>query len=349
MHAMIHVTIHITRRTRGAPLSILSGMLMLLGMSATAAHGQQVATATVAIRPIVAVPASMTVGNATRTIRDAPTKRDTIVAPDTDTLDELDERPPRVAYGLAGRASSFRDGHLEYGTGLLITFAPLPGVSLGLNPSYTVATDTSQATNSGQFSLSSLPLSLSVQHDFDGALRPDVGASLGATLPLGATRDTTTRQAGYDASLGLGLSPVRGVRIGGDISRDFSSGAAAAFTRPATSSAGIDLSIEAGSRLSLGTSFSGDLGSAAAGDTLSRTVGAFASFRVLGPLALTVDGSHGIGGYAPRWAMSVGFGTAFAGVETVGPAATLTRIRRSVQRVRGRTRGNTSRKNPRTG
>lgn len=318
---------------------------MLLAPAGSTANAQQVATSAITTPRISAASTSVTTVSATTTGRathEIPIRRDTVVAADTEDVGELDERPPRVAYGIAGRSSSFRDGHLEYGAGVLLTYAPFRGVSLGLNPSYTMATDTSRARTSGQFLLSSLPLSLSLEHGFDGVLSPDVGMSLGFTVPLSAPRDTTVaRAASYDANIGLGVSPMRGVRIGAELSRDLGSGTQAAFSRAATNSAGIDLGVDAGSRLSLVGSFSGDLGTSAAGDTLSRTIGANISYRILGPLTLTVDGSHGIVGYTPRWSMSVGLGTAFAGIGSVGPASALARLRNSIKHVRGRGRSST--------
>ena len=63
------------------------------------------------------------------------------------------------------------------------------------------------------------------------------------------------------------------------------------------------------------------------GAVLSRSLGAGFAYALSGPVTLTVDGSHGLTGSAPTWALSIGLGTAFAGISPLSPTSALKRLK----------------------
>lgn len=293
-----------------------------------------VTSTTAASRPLAA--------QAPRTAR--PTPADSVraraAAKDT-TDDDDDDAGSRVGYGVSGRNSSFQDGHAEYGGGMILTYAPFDWASLEVNPSYTVATNPKRTATTGKFNMSSVPVELDGSHEFRGALHPELGLSLGAEFPV-ATADTaaTTHRPTFSAGLGLSVTPVSHLHLNGDVSRDLDGATARSILAASTAtSASAGASIDAGDRLTLSAGVSGDLGTAAVGDTVTRSLGGSAAIHLAGPLTLTVDGSHRLQGNTPLWSVSVGIGTAFAGVATVGPASALSRMRHAAHALRGNGKG----------
>lgn len=258
-----------------------------------------------------------------------------------DTSDDDDDGGRRVGYGVSGRSSSFQDGHAEYGGGMIVTYAPFDWASLELNPSYTVATNARRTATTGKFNMSSVPVELDGSHEFAGALHPELGLSLGAEFPVAAADSAgTTHRPSYSAGLGLGITPVSHLHLNGDVSRDLDGATARSIVAMSTAtSASAGFSIDAGDRFTVGAGVSGDVGTAAAGDTVTRSVGGSAALRLAGPLTLTLDGSHRLQGNTPQWSVSVGIGTAFAGVATVGPASALSRMRHAAHAIHGNGKG----------
>ena len=70
-----------------------------------------------------------------------------------------------------------------------------------------------------------------------------------------------------------------------------------------------------------------DVGTADSTQALSRVIGVGVRHTLAAPLTVTVDGSHGLTTASPRWVLSVGLGTAFAGASPVTPTTPLRRIR----------------------
>jgi hypothetical protein len=71
-----------------------------------------------------------------------------------------------------------------------------------------------------------------------------------------------------------------------------------------------------------------EVGRADSSATLARSIAGGVAFAIAGPLTLTVDGSHGVTTGAPLWTVSVGLGTAFAGVSPLNPSSPLRRLKR---------------------
>jgi hypothetical protein len=254
------------------------------------------------------------------------------------TDDDDDGSDSRFTYGVSGRTSTFQDGHAEYGGGMVLTFAPAGWVSLAMNPSYAIATNPKRTATVGRFNLSSVPVEVDGSHQFAGILHPELGVSLGAEFPV-ATADSgaTSHRPSYSADVALGITPIPHLHLNGDASRDLDPSAARTlFDAGSATSVSAGVSVDAGHRLTVGMGFSGDVGTAAPGDTLTRSIGGSAAFALAGPLSLTIDGSHRVQGNSPDWSVSVGIGTAFAGVATIGPASALSRIRHAARALHGR-------------
>lgn len=262
-------------------------------------------------------------------------------ATDDTTGDDDDDGGSRLGYGMSGRSSSFQDGHAEYGGGMIVTYAPFGWASVEVNPSYTVATNPKRTTTTARFNMSSVPVELDGSHEFGGALRPELGLSLGAEFPVAAADSVaTTHRPSFSAGLGLGITPISHLHLNGDVSRDLDGATARSILAASTAtSASAGMSIDAGDRFTVSAGVSGDIGTAAAGDTVSRSVGGSAALRLAGPLTLTLDGSHRLQGNTPQWSVSVGIGTAFAGVATVGPASALSRMRHAARALHGNGKG----------
>lgn len=272
-------------------------------------------------------------------LADTTARRASAPAATADTADDDDDgSDSRFAYGVSGRTSTFQDGHAEYGGGMLVTFAPVSWASLAMNPSYAVATNPKRTATVGRFDLSSVPVELDGSHEFRGTLHPELGLSLGAEFPMAADSGAGHRPS-YSAGVGLGITPLPHVHLNGDASRDLDPSASRAFFEAASAtSVSAGASVDAGHRLTMGVGFSGDVGAAAPGDTLTRTLGGSAAFALAGPLELTVDGSHRLQGNAPEWSVSIGIGTAFAGVATIGPASALSRLRHAAHSLHGKSK-----------
>lgn len=273
-----------------------------------------------------------------------PTATDTArartAAEDTSGDDDGDAGSP-VGYGVSGRSSSFQDGHAEYGGGMIVTYASFGWASLEVNPSYTVATNPKRTATTGRFNMSSVPVELDGSHEFGGMTHPELGLSLGAEFPVAMADSTsTTHRPSYSAGLGLGITPISHLHLNGDVSRDLDGATARSILAASTAtSASAGVSVDAGERFTVGVGVSGDVGAVALGDTVTRSVGGSAALHLAGPLTLTVDGSHRLQGNTPQWSVSVGIGTAFAGVATVGPASALSRMRHAARAMHGNGKG----------
>jgi len=70
-----------------------------------------------------------------------------------------------------------------------------------------------------------------------------------------------------------------------------------------------------------------DVGTVDSTQALTRVIGLGVRHTLARALMITVDGSHGLTAASPKWVLSVGVGTAFAGASPVAPTAPLRRIK----------------------
>jgi hypothetical protein len=227
------------------------------------------------------------------------------------------QTPPSLATGVAAGAMRFAGGRTENAMSLVLLLRPLPWLRLSTAPGF-ARTSFGNASSSG---LTDIPFSAAAMHGFeDVTWSPSLAGGLSTTVSPG---DST-------AALGLGRSAVEGsaaLTVSPADRLDLSAG----LSHPLTANSG-NGAISLESAMSFGRTtgslgVSAEVGRPDSAAVLSRSLAAGLAYSLAGPLTLTVDGSHGLTGSAPRWALSVGIGTAFAGVSPLGPTSALKRLK----------------------
>src|SRR5437773_1290446 len=103
--------------------------------------------------------------------------------------------------------------------------------------------------------------------------------------------------------------------------------AQSALSAPHATSLRADAGYDVSSRWWASASLGADVGAADSTQALSRVVGAGAGYRLAAPFTLTLDGSIGLSAASPKWAVSIGVGTAFAGTSPVSLSSPLRRLK----------------------
>jgi hypothetical protein len=80
-------------------------------------------------------------------------------------------------------------------------------------------------------------------------------------------------------------------------------------------------------RLEASVLYDAELGAGDSTYAPARIVGGGLAFSLAGPLTLTMQGTHAVAGDGPRWSLSFGVGTAFAGLSPIGATSPLSRVR----------------------
>lgn len=240
---------------------------------------------------------------------------------------EHDARPPHVAYGTTAGAMSWADGHGEEALGGLLQLQPREWLVLSANPGFVRATDsTGLGARSG---LADLPLGAGVEHAFAKARwHPSAGVSGIVSLPTGdASAGLGAGRTTLSAEAALGIEPVDGLDLRLGAWHGLSSAAGSGVGQGGSSLSG-EASYGVLDRLEATLLYDAELG--AGGDSTyapARIVGGGLAFALAGPLTLTMQGTHAVAGDGPRWALSVGVGTAFAGLSPIGATSPLSRVR----------------------
>jgi hypothetical protein len=246
-------------------------------------------------------------------------------AQDDDSL--TSEHPPAVAFGTSAGTLKLPSGRTEQAVSAILQLQPREWLTLAVTPTFAHAGATSNKTLAVN-GLTDLSMDVGVSHTFDVPLSPSLGVSLDATLPTG---DTLKGLGSGTTSFGLGVagsvSPTGGLTLTGGISVPLSTDNLSSVL---SADNGGSLDLEAGfavlPRLDLSAGFDTDLAKGSATDA-ARSVAGGLALGLVGPLTLTVDGSKRIAGDAPEWSVTVGLGTAFAGVSPVGPTSPLRRLK----------------------
>lgn len=238
---------------------------------------------------------------------------------------------PAVTYGFSGGAVRLSSTSREQGFGGLLQYTKGGWLTLAVNPALARAQFDTAGVTYTSTGLTDLPVSAAASHSFDDAFwSPELGLGLDLTLPTGNTAcGLGSGQTSLGLDVGVGVSPVDPLSLSLSASRHLS-GLSTASTLDAAEATSIDFdaSYDLSRAVSAAVSFGADVGTADSGTALSRTVGAGVSWKVRGPLALTLDATHGLSAGSPTWALSIGIGTAFAGTNPVTPDNSLTRLKR---------------------
>jgi len=229
---------------------------------------------------------------------------------------------PAVTYGVTGGAVRFNSTRSERAFSGTLQYQPKDWLSFDVTPAYLSAALDSAGVTYTSTGIGDLPLSASVSHGFDDAFwSPDLGLGLELTLPTGNTTcGLGSGTAGLGLDLGAGFSPMDPLHLYINASRSLSGlSTASALVAPEATSLSLEASYQITPRWSAGLSFGGDFGHADSTQALSRNIGGGTSFNVKGPLAISLGASAGLTSGSARWALSIGFGTAFAGTNPVNP------------------------------
>lgn len=233
------------------------------------------------------------------------------------TEDESQERPPQFATGLGVGAMRYTGGRTTSGIAATLQYSPLTWLTFSATPGFG---HTALGTTSSS-GLTDMPLSAGASHSLvDLPLSPSVSGSLYTSLSFTDTTKTLgvgRNTVGAAAYLSSWVTDQLNLTVGG--------------SHPLTANAG-NGSIDLESAYSLGKAtanigLSSEVGRADSGATLARSLAGGVAFALRGPLTLTVDGSHGLTTGAPTWTLSVGLGTAFAGVSPLNASSALRRLK----------------------
>ncbi|HWJ22119.1 MAG TPA: hypothetical protein VNS52_07180 [Gemmatimonadaceae bacterium] len=245
-----------------------------------------------------------------------------------------DEQPPRVSYGTSLGGMSFADGHSAEALKGVLQFQATPWLVLSTEPALVRASDTTGT--SAQSGFTDLPVSVGVSHSFaHAAWHPSLGLSGIVSLPTGdATVGLGTGQTELAADAAVGVAPRDGLDLRLGAWRGLSSGIAG--TGLAGTSLEGEASYDVGGHASVNMMYGAELGASDSTYTPGKTLGGGMTYSLRGPLTMTVEGVHTLSGDGPRWGMSIGFGTAFAGLSTVGATSPLSRLHGAFARSGGR-------------
>ncbi len=205
-------------------------------------------------------------------------------------------------------------GLTETGVSVVLQLQPVEWLTLGAHPTWARVAGSDATGSFSSTGLTDLPLELGIWHQLPGPLSPGLGASLGVTLPTGDTAvGLGSGQTSVGASLGGSISPTDRLALEADVWRPLSgSGWNTAFSTANSTSLSLGASFDLSERASVHGGFTTDFGSDSLGTPRSLT-GGF-TFPLARHFAFTVDGARGLTRAAPDWAVSVGIGSAFAGL-----------------------------------
>jgi len=228
-------------------------------------------------------------------------------------------------------------------TGVL-QFQPRPWLTLGVAPTgaRVAPPDTSAYSGFGD-----LPVSLGLSKQWAGAASPAIGAAFQLTLPTGTTTGGIgSRDVGWAADVGAGFAPRPGAYLFFNADQALTP-ARIGFARSVRStSLGADGSLNLSDRVSVTAALTADVARSDTIAPLTRTAGAGLGFGLGGAARLMVDGSVGLNDQSPRWQLSIGLGTAFAGLSPVGLGNSFERVKSAFGQSTAKVRGGKFRRGP---
>jgi outer membrane putative beta-barrel porin/alpha-amylase len=234
----------------------------------------------------------------------------------------------RARAGITGGVVRFGDGRTEQVLTGILEYDPTSWLSLSVVPSGVRVSRTLNGQSTSRSGLADLPVSAAALYTLPGGGSPSLGVEATVVLPTGnASCGLGSGVTSLAVNGGLGVTPLESVRLSLDASRSLTGGVAqSALTAPRATWVSSTGSVELSSRWSATLSYGADVGTPDSGRALSRELGGGVSYTLASALALTVDASHGLTPGSPRWVLSLGVGTAFAGTSPVLPTAPARRL-----------------------
>src|SRR5207249_599581 len=234
----------------------------------------------------------------------------------------------RIDAGVSAGVVKLSDHRSEQALSGILEYEPTSWLSLYASPAVVHVSDDVSGRTVSSSGLADLPLVVAVSHTSATPWSPTLGAALTAVLPTGNAScglGNGTAAAGMD--VGVGLSPGR-AHLSADASRSISGvSAQSSLNAPKATTLHLEGGYDVSPRWTWMASVGLDVGTADSTQALSRVIGVGVRHTLAAPLMVTVDGSHGLSTASPRWVLSVGLGTAFAGASPVTPTTPLRRIR----------------------
>lgn len=232
--------------------------------------------------------------------------------------------PPRIAFGLSTGAFGWSDGQRQEALGAVVQLRPLSWLVVGANPSVVRAAGTGgQPARTG---LADLPLFAGASARL-GSLpwSPSLGVAAVAVLPVGdSASGFGSGETSTSAELVAGVTPLPALTVRAGASRVLRSSARQAVGAPATALAA-DATISLGSRTTIGAGWAAELGRGDSSYVPARTVSGTVTFALHGWTALMLGAGHTLRGAGPQWMLTIGIGSAFAGLSPVGITSPLDR------------------------
>ncbi|HKO16654.1 MAG TPA: hypothetical protein VJU87_10465 [Gemmatimonadaceae bacterium] len=234
--------------------------------------------------------------------------------------------PPmaRVTAGVTSGALRFADGRMQEGVSAVLRYHLTSSISLAATPALARVSVPGSLGGASASGLTDLPVEIALDHELAVAASPTVGVGFAVSLPTGSTSTGFGSGAlGYSIDAGIGATPVERLSLHAGAGRplsDFTTQSALGGSGSTWGEA--EASYDITDRVSASAGFDGDLSSR---DSLgpARAIAAGLTLGVGGPLSVVLNGAHGVSGAAARWTFSVGFGTDFAGLESLGSSSPL--------------------------
>jgi len=234
-----------------------------------------------------------------------------------------------LAAGVTVGAAKLSDQRSERALAGVLQLQANPWLMLSAVPSFVHVSDMVKGSSVSSNGLADLPVAAAAMHTFPGAGAPTIASALTIVLPTGNAScglGSGATSAGLD--IGFAATPRSGVHVSADASRTISHvSSQSTLSAPRATSlllgGGYDVSPTWRADISLGI----DVGQVDSTQALSRVVGGGVSHRVGGSMALTLDASAGLTAGSPKWVVSLGLGSVFAGTSPVGLSAPLKRLR----------------------
>jgi len=234
----------------------------------------------------------------------------------------------RIDGGVSAGAVKLSDHRSEQALSGILEYEPTSWLSLYATPAVVHVSDDVSGRTVSSSGLADLPLVAAVSYTSATPWSPTLGAALTAVLPTGNAScglGNGTAAAGMD--VGVGLSPGA-AHLSADASRRLSGvSAQSSLNAPKATTLRFEAGYDVSPRWTGTASVGVDVGTVDSTQALTRVIGLGVRHTLARALMITVDGSHGLTAASPKWVLSVGVGTAFAGASPVAPTAPLRRIK----------------------
>ncbi|HVH09990.1 MAG TPA: hypothetical protein VM736_09350 [Gemmatimonadales bacterium] len=234
---------------------------------------------------------------------------------------------PPVRWGMTAGVVSFNAIRSEQAVTTTLEYDPTSWLTLSMIPSGVriAQSQTATAPAASRTGIADLPVSAAASFTLPGSLSPNLGAGVTVGLPTASCGlGSSVTSVGLDA--GAGIAPSDAFHLSVDATRSLTSGVARSAFIPAQSTwVSTDATVIPSERWTATLSYGAAYG---VPDSIApRELGGGVSYNIRGPLALTLDASHGLTHGSPRWVFSIGIGTAFSGTSPVTPTEPFRRLR----------------------